>query len=110
MTLLNRLFAVGDAAPDVAKRGDFFDAIDGCSSTVQEYYYDNNGNMKQDKNKHYYSLQLTYNYLNLIEKASIYTDYTNYSYTATGEKLGYKTVATTTTKVEYVGPFVYKVL
>jgi RHS repeat-associated protein len=102
----NRLYAVGDAAPDVANRGDFFDATDG--SSVQEYYYNNNGNMMQDKNKHSYSLQLTYNYLNLIEKASVYSNYTNYSYTATGEKLGYKTLATNGAKVEYVGPFVYK--
>jgi RHS repeat-associated protein len=104
----NRLFSVGDAAPDiyVTGRNDFKEASNGYLS--QEYYYDNNGNMKQDKNKHSYSLYLTYNYLNLIEKASIYTDYTNYSYTATGKKLGFKSVSSTPVKVEYIGPFVYK--
>jgi RHS repeat-associated protein len=102
----NRLNAVGDAATDIAGRGDFAEpSSDG--SVANEYYYDYNGNLTSDGNK---AIMLSSNILNLpnyILKPGTFSNFI--SYTAKGMKIASKyTKGTTISKLEYIGPFVYK--
>ena len=102
----NRLWSVGDAAPDITARGDFSEASSYNGFTTQEYYYDNNGNLTDDRNKGF--RVLNYNYLNLPK--DIYLGYVGtFTYTANGEKLQSVTKPGSVTETnDYVGPFVYK--
>jgi len=80
---------------------------DGTNQTT-EYFYDDNGNMKEDRNKGITSI--TYNHLNLPKKVIFSASkYIEYTYDASGTKLSQKTVDGGTTKVsDYVGGFVYE--
>jgi len=100
----NRLWAVGDNAADVAGRGDFTESSDGYAT--QEYYYDNNGNMKKDYNK---NLTVTYNLLNLPRTYYINNDNYSFGYLGDGIKIWSNTrMGTAKSTNEYIGPFVYR--
>ncbi|PSL26374.1 DUF6443 domain-containing protein [Chitinophaga ginsengisoli] len=107
----NKLAAVADPNPAKtvsAKLGDFIDG----TNAGNDYFYDGNGNMVADSNKHISSI--VYNYLNLPSVITIASKGTiTYQYDATGNKLS-KTVldntgsTSKTTVTDYAGPFVYK--
>jgi RHS repeat-associated protein len=75
----NKLMTVTDGAD--ATRG----FIDG-NTTGNDYSYDSNGNMKEDKNK---GVTVVYNYMNLAEKVTKTStgEYIKYIYDASGRKL-----------------------
>ncbi|SHN46177.1 DUF6443 domain-containing protein [Chitinophaga sp. CF418] len=106
----NKLAAVLDPNPAKtasAKLGDF---IDGTNSG-NDYFYDGNGNMVADSNKHISSI--VYNHLNLPSVISIAGKGTiTYQYDATGNKLSKTVLDNTgspskTTVTDYAGAFVY---
>ncbi|SDF63022.1 DUF6443 domain-containing protein [Chitinophaga filiformis] len=107
----NKLAAVADPNPAKtasAKLGDFIDG----TNTGNDYFYDGNGNMVADSNKHISSIG--YNHLNLPSVITIAGKGTiTYQYDAAGNKLS-KTVVDNTsspskiTVTDYVGAFVYK--
>jgi len=103
----NKLYAVGDNAPDVWGRGDFNE----CTSdgyNYKEYFYDNNGNLINDWNNAYKFFSISYNLLNLPEE--IYSEYAymKITYNTNGVKLcQYASNNTSLKKYDYVGPFVY---
>jgi RHS repeat-associated protein len=102
----NRLWAVGDFIPDSYGRGDFNESFsDGYD--IQEFFYDNNGNMIQDKNR---NAKISYNFLNLPEKVDNGSDLNvfKYIYDAGGMKLRQISSIGTTVTNDYIGPFVYK--
>jgi len=107
----NKLAAVADPNPAKtasAKLGDF---IDGTNSG-NDYFYDGNGNMVADSNKHISSI--VYNHLNLPSVITIAGKGTiTYQYDATGNKLSKTVVDNTsnpskTTITDYAGAFVYR--
>ncbi|UPK72824.1 DUF6443 domain-containing protein [Chitinophaga filiformis] len=107
----NKLAAVADPNPAKtasAKLGDF---IDGTNSG-NDYFYDGNGNMVADSNKHISSI--VYNHLNLPAIITIAGKGTiTYQYDATGNKLSKTVLDNTvspsrTTVTDYAGVFVYK--
>ncbi|WP_245705376.1 DUF6443 domain-containing protein [Chitinophaga filiformis] len=111
LTNSNKLAMVADPNPAKtasAKLGDF---IDGTNSG-NDYFYDANGNMVADSNKHISSI--VYNYLNLPTVITIAGKGTiTYQYDATGNKLSKTVLDNTgspskTTVTDYAGPFVYK--
>lgn len=79
-------------------------------NTGDDYVYDANGNMVEDKNK---EITITYNHLNLPVKVSKDYDaegYIEYTYSATGEKLRKKVVDVnnnSTVYTMYEGNFIY---
>ncbi len=81
----------------------------GSSLTTNEYLYDHNGNMTVDLNKQIENID--YNYLNLPDKITVYTDsydYLAYVYDASGTKL--RKVVTDgldVTTTDYTGSFVF---
>lgn len=86
------------------KLGDFTDK----NTTLDDYVYDNNGNLTVDKNKNITSI--TYNYLNLPQTISTNKGTITYTYDATGRKLK-KEVNETGVGIKttnYVGGFVYE--
>ncbi len=98
----NRLKKVADTGSD----GGFKDGVD----LTEEYLYNDNGNMIEDKNKEIASI--AYNYLNLPEKITFANvgDSIKYIYDATGVKLAQKVyksgVLDKTT--DYAGEFIYE--
>lgn len=80
---------------------------DGANQTV-EYSYDDNGNMKEDKNKGITSIE--YNVLNQPKKVTFSASkYIEYTYDASGAKLSQKVVDGGTTRVsDFVAGFVYE--
>ncbi|PSL34555.1 DUF6443 domain-containing protein [Chitinophaga ginsengisoli] len=107
----NKLAAVADPNPAKtasAKLGDFIDG----TNTGNDYFYDGNGNMVADSNKHISSI--VYNHLNLPSVITIAGKGTiTYLYDATGNKLAKTVVDNTgssskTTVTDYAGAFVYK--
>ncbi len=99
----NQVRSIADSVPDVAGRGDFYDATNGC--TNKEYYYDKNGNMWLDRNKR---MKTVYNCLNLPARISDTITPANkieYVYTSAGEKL--KQRLSTGTTLLYFGNYVY---
>jgi RHS repeat-associated protein len=100
----NRVRSIGDNETDVANRGDFTDYTDGFANL--EYYYDKNGNMYLDRNKH---LKFEYNLLNLpsrINDTITPTLKTEYIYTATGQKIKQR-LSTNNNSTLYNGNMVY---
>jgi RHS repeat-associated protein len=99
----NQVRAIGDAVADVAGRGDFYDFTPGNNS--REYYYDKNGNMWLDRNKH---LKIAYNQLNLPKQINdtLTTSFTQYVYTAAGQKIKQR-LSTGGTSLLYDGNIVY---
>ncbi len=74
---------------------------------IENYTYDDNGNMDSDHN----NTQITYNYLNLPQKVEKdASNYIDYAYTATGTKLRKNVVSNSNSnkKVDYSGPFLYE--
>ncbi|UPK67371.1 DUF6443 domain-containing protein [Chitinophaga filiformis] len=107
----NKLAAVADPNPAKtasAKLGDF---IDGTNSG-NDYFYDGNGNMVADSNKHISSI--VYNHLNLPAVITIAgKGIITYQYDAAGNKLSKTVVDNTinpskTTITDYAGAFVYR--
>jgi RHS repeat-associated protein len=80
---------------------------DGTNQTV-EYTYDDNGNMKEDRNKGITSIE--YNVLNLPKKVTYNASkYIEYTYDASGAKRSQKVVeGGTTTISDFVAGFVYE--
>ncbi|HEX8657541.1 MAG TPA: DUF6443 domain-containing protein [Hymenobacter sp.] len=115
----NRLQAVDDAvstnqlprpsgyqgAP-ASLAGDF---QEGGTHLSQEYLYDANGNLTQDRNKGITGI--AYNHLNLPERISFSaTDYLEFRYTAAGQKVA-KLVYQTgkpVQRTDYLGPYQYE--
>ncbi|MBS1654384.1 MAG: hypothetical protein JSU05_06055, partial [Bacteroidetes bacterium] len=132
----NRLLNVIDAVNDPATTlGDFRTSLlhtQTKTSTTVDYTYDDNGNMVKDLNKDLVTYNgnkgLTYNYLNLTEKATVKKDGTadkgtiTYTYDASGMKLkkivyetgltvpynGSNYTSDVTTETIYIGEFVYE--
>jgi len=106
----NKLNYVTDKVNDAnSLLGDFKEIN---NNTTQDYYYDGNGNLKQDNNKNISSI--TYNYLNLSNVVTVTGKGTiTYTYDAAGNKL--KKVVTDnsvtpvrTTTTDYLGLFTYQ--
>lgn len=104
----NKLVKVKDNVPATSTVGfpDFKDNAD----DVEEYHYDQNGNLVTDENKAITAI--TYNYLNKPEKITVTgRGIITYVYDAAGNRMQ-KKVLNTVTNVEevydYIGNFVYK--
>ncbi len=115
----NKLQQVADTANNSSLLGDF--KYDVGYKTSTDYYYDVNGSLTKDNNKHIDTIR--YNYLNLPDSVNYFAaaamwdgtnGYITYTYDAAGNKLqkkvvelgaySYKLVTTTT----YVAGFVYE--
>jgi RHS repeat-associated protein len=100
----NQIKAISDNVVDVVGRGDFFDGIDG--NINKEYYYDNNGNMRLDRNKKF---KVEYNILNFPMRITDTTNTslkTEYVYTSGGQKLKER-FSTGNKTLLYYGPIIY---
>lgn len=107
----NKLAGVADPNPAKtasAKLGDFIDG----TNTGDDYFYDGNGNLRADSNKHISSI--VYNHLNLPSVITIAGKGTiTYAYDAVGNKLSKSVLDNSvspskTTVTDYLGTFVYK--
>ncbi|HET8735125.1 MAG TPA: DUF6443 domain-containing protein [Pricia sp.] len=100
----NQLIKVNDQA--------YGEGFKNGSNTGDDYVYDANGNMVEDKNK---EITITYNHLNMPVKVSKDYDaegHIEYTYSATGEKLRKKVVdvnSNSTMYTMYFGDFIYQV-
>ena len=94
----NKLLYVNDTGNDAVG----FKELGGDNS--QEYYYDANGNMLQDRNK-LISSNITYNHLNLPTALTQNSTNISYLYDGEGNKLRH-TMGTNTT--DYDGQFIYE--
>ncbi len=106
-TSSNKLNAVTDAIAADQKLGDFTDK----NTSGNDYAYDNNGNLVQDKNKDITSI--SYNHLNLPYELTVTGKGTiKYIYDAVGNKLEKRTVETSpqskTTKTAYLNGYIYQ--
>jgi RHS repeat-associated protein len=105
-SITNKLASVTDAVTPDNKLGDFFDA----NTTGDDYAYDANGNLLQDKNKSISNI--VYNHLNLPAKISIRGKGTvMYAYDATGNKVEnttYDSASSKTTITTYLNGYVYQ--
>lgn len=109
----NQLLTVGDGAATADKDKGFYDG----NSSGNDYAYDLNGNMIQDKNKNLIlsaGQSITYNHLNLPEKVTKYGTNNNfdnivYLYDASGTKQSQVVTQSGTQKVtEYVGSWIFE--
>lgn len=102
-TRSNRLMTVTDGGDAAAGFAD-------ANKTGNDYAYDDNGNMKEDKNKTISAI--VYNHLNLPEKVTKNTgEYIKYIYDATGRKLSqrvYNTSDVIQKKTDYSGEYIYE--
>jgi RHS repeat-associated protein len=104
----NQLMKVFDSSRHPAGFDD--DSVDGLTDPVNDYSYDNQGNMTSDQNKGITSI--TYNHLNQPLKI-IFNNNTNtrieYFYTSSGEKVQKKvfTAASAVTTTDYLDGFQY---
>ncbi|RED26113.1 RHS repeat-associated protein [Flavobacterium cutihirudinis] len=98
----NRLMKVADASA-TDQYGFKDDAVNTAADTVDDYAYDNNGNMKSDANKAITAI--SYNHLNLPTQITLASGTINYVYDATGVKQS-KVVGAITT--DYAGGFQYE--
>jgi RHS repeat-associated protein len=96
----NRLTRVTDSAPTAFRSQGFLDG----NTTGNDYSYDLNGNMTQDKNKGI--TQVEYNHLNLPQKIVGGSQTIEYIYTASGQKLQKK--APNDEITSYSGNFIYE--
>ncbi|MBL1214654.1 MAG: RHS repeat-associated core domain-containing protein [Ignavibacteriae bacterium] len=100
----NKLYKVEDTAPSSGDM-DFIDGVD----LTEEYIYDGNGNMIEDKNK---GIDIVYNYLNLPKKIT-WNDgrKIEWLYSAIGSKLRravYSSDGSVEEVTDYVNGFVYE--
>lgn len=94
---LNYVHDTGDAAKGF---------INGNTGT-DDYLYDANGSMTQDKNKGITAI--TYNYLNLPQQVNKgATDYIVYTYDATGRKLSQQVFGGSPKTTDYIGEMIYE--
>jgi RHS repeat-associated protein len=118
----NKLLAVNDGIATDNKLGDFVDN----NKSLDDYAYDNNGNLIQDKNKSIITNGSTngivYNHLNLPYQINVFTSPAGttekgsitYLYDAAGTKLEKTTIDNSTagkkitTITDYIGGFVYE--
>jgi hypothetical protein len=78
----NKLFGVTDSAPAGEDKAKGFNDV---NTTGDDYVYDINGNLIQDKNKNF---TVTYNFLNLSDRITFSDNsYIQYTYDAGGTKL-----------------------
>ncbi|MGV8947174.1 MAG: DUF6443 domain-containing protein [Lutibacter sp.] len=100
----NKLMQVTDAILGTAGDGGFKDG----NKTGNDYTYDENGNLKIDKNKGI--INISYNHLNLPSQVTFAADkYIDYIYDATGVKLEkVVTEGTNTTRTKYAGNYIYE--
>ncbi|AWW28894.1 hypothetical protein DN752_01410 [Echinicola strongylocentroti] len=105
---LGYTYAKGNQLSKVADASGSTEGFKDGTNQTTEYFYDENGNMKEDRNKGITSI--TYNHLNLPQKVAFSADkYIEYSYDASGTKLSQKTVDSGESKVsDYMGGFVYE--
>lgn len=99
----NRLTRVDDAVATQTHENGFKELV----KTSNEYTYDDNGNMKVDKNKGITAI--TYNHLNLpvqVNKGA--SEYILYTYDATGRKLKQQVYGTQPKTTDYAGEFIYE--
>ncbi|MEP2512455.1 MAG: DUF6443 domain-containing protein, partial [Reichenbachiella sp.] len=98
----NQLLTVADAAVDLGFK-------DG-NTTGDDYLYDANGNLTEDKNKGLDSI--AYNHLNLpVKVTKADSTYQSYTYTASGTKLAVASYSKTDVlldRTDYLGAFLYK--
>ena len=81
------------------------------NTTGDDYAYDANGNMTEDKNKHITKIE--YNHLNLPTKITKGAESLSYKYDATGQKLekqlfDLSTWTPTTITTQYAGNYIYE--
>ncbi|MDJ1492871.1 DUF6443 domain-containing protein [Cytophagaceae bacterium DM2B3-1] len=105
----NRLLAVADGSnnPTNGQAGDFAEPT---TQLGEEYLYDVNGNLTEDRNK---NIQVDYNHMNLPIRIRFTTSSNRieYVYNAAGvklQKLVFNAVTTTTTITDYLGGMVYE--
>jgi len=105
----NQLNYVNDGISTEQQDNGFTD--NGSFLTTKEYFYDLNGNLKNDFNKQIFE-DIEYNYMNLPQHITIFNNenkYIDYIYSATGQKLQ-KVVSNGRgegTTTDYLGNFVY---
>jgi RHS repeat-associated protein len=96
----NKLFGVTDSAPAADRAKGFKDT----NTTGDDYVYDINGNLVQDKNKKF---TITYNFQNLPDRITFTNNsYIQYMYDAGGTKLRqayYDSTLTLKIKTDYIG-------
>jgi RHS repeat-associated protein len=98
----NRLLYVGDG-------GDLVKGFANGNTGTDDYAYDVNGNMSQDKNKGIGPGNIRYNFLNLpqsVRKSG--ADSLVYIYDATGRKLRQQVYGATPKTTDYAGDFFYE--
>jgi RHS repeat-associated protein len=97
----NKLFGVTDSAPAGEDKAKGFNDV---NTTGDDYVYDINGNLIQDKNKNF---TVTYNFLNLSDRITFSDNsYIQYTYDAGGTKLRqayYNASNQLVSKTDYVG-------
>ncbi len=102
----NKLLSVKELVVGTAdnKLGDFTDK----NTTIDDYTYDNNGNLVTDKNKNITAI--TYNYLNLPLTITTNKGTITYTYDAAGRKLKKEVNETgqSLKTTNYIGGFVYE--
>ena len=102
----NKLLKILDKTNN--KKG-FKDDASGISDPVDDFAYDDNGNMTRDDNKKITTI--TYNHLNLPVKITFFgtNKFIEYLYNATGQKLQKKvTEASVVNTTEYLGGYQYR--
>ncbi|KAA5537507.1 hypothetical protein F0919_02410 [Taibaiella lutea] len=105
----NRLINVRDNGDDYNELPDFKDGANHNNVNIEEYHYDDNGNLVGDDNKNLNSI--TYNYLNKPEVITVGGNTITYVYDAEGNRLQKKVLSDNGTINEtwdYIGSFVYK--
>ncbi len=112
-TLSNKLLYVKDQTTDGTNKVKGFNEANG--GDIQDYTYDDNGNMTRDLNKGIGTTladttnKVTYNFLNLPEKVTKGGNSIRYVYDATGRKLAQVTTFGTINKqVDYIGELQYE--
>ncbi|MDC6384607.1 DUF6443 domain-containing protein [Muricauda sp. SK9] len=100
----NKLMKVADGAA-IDQFGFKDDAVDTMADNMDDYAYDQNGNLTRDDNKDITSI--SYNHLNLPTNIAMGSGTISYVYDATGNKLQ-KTVSVGSTVTAYAGNYVYQ--
>lgn len=79
---------------------------DGSDTTINDYSYDENGNLKTDWNKNIYNID--YNHLNLPTNVNSFLGSLSYIYDALGNKLSKSVSGSKTT--QYAGNYIYELV
>ncbi|GHN02519.1 hypothetical protein WSM22_40080 [Cytophagales bacterium WSM2-2] len=108
MDKLTYNYTSGNRLSSVVDIGDASGFTNGTTgSDADDYAYDKNGNMTQDKNKNITTV--SYNYMNLAERATKGTgDYVQYTYDASGRKWAQQVTGATAKTTDYIGELVFE--